>query len=122
MTRNILLTTLDALDVERPLRYYSAQNEFGSSYCEAQLGMEASSKYILARFPIDEIYVIGEEGSAGGAEDGKPVRLKDAGALYDGKPESFPAFSLYRYRIAQYIDELNLEQQAYDELLPGRNA
>ena len=119
MTRNILLTTLDALDVERPLRYYSAQNEFGSSYCEAQLGMEASSKYILARFPIDEIHVIGEEGSAGGAEDGKPVRLKDAGALYDGKPESFPAFSLYRYRIAQYIDELNLEQQAYDELLPG---
>ena len=61
MTRNILLMTLDALDVERPLRYYSAQNEFGSSYCEAQLGMEASSKYILARFPIDEIHVIGRK-------------------------------------------------------------
>ena len=30
----------------------------------------------------------------------------------------FPPSILYRSRIAQYIDELSLEQQAYDALLP----
>ena len=118
MTRNILLTTLDALGRERPLRYYFVQNEYGNSYCEALQGMEASTKYILSRFPIDGILVIGEEGSPDGADDGKPVRLKDAGALSGQDPETLTSFGLYRYRIAQYIDEVGLEQQAYDALLP----
>ena len=61
MNRNILLTSLDALESEQALRYYSARNEFGFDYCEAMQSMEASAKYILARFPVDEILVIGEE-------------------------------------------------------------
>ena len=118
MTRNILLTSLDVLDSDRPLRYYSAQNEFGNRYCEAMQGMEASSKYILSRFPIDEILVLGEDESSVSADDTKLVRMRDAGALYAEDPKTLPAFSLYRYRIAQYIDEINQEQQAYDALFP----
>lgn len=118
MNKNILLTSLDALECERPLRYYSARNEFGYDYCEAMQSMEASAKYILARFPIDEILVIGEEASSGGGDAPKPIRLRDAESLFAAEPGSLSAFDLYRARIAQYIDEISLEQQAYDALLP----
>ena len=118
MTRNILLTTLDALENDRPLRYYSVKNEFGCNYCEAAQSMEASTKFILARFPIDEILVLGEEGSSDDGVKMNPLRLRDACTLYSANPGSLSAFDLYRLRIAQYIDELSLEQQAYDALLP----
>ena len=117
MTHNILLTSLDALEDDRSLQYYAVKNEFGFDYCEAMQSMEASAKYILARFPIDEILVIGEEVSSDDAEGRKPLRLKDANA-YSTDPASLSAFGLYRSRLAQYIDELSMEQQAYDTLLP----
>ena len=63
------------------MRYYSAQNEFGYDYCEAMQSMEASTKYILPRFPIDEILVIGEDASSEGEDNSKPFRLRVAGAL-----------------------------------------
>ena len=116
MPRNILLTTLDVLEKDSTIRYYSAQNEFGHDYCEAMQSMEASTKYILARFPIDEIHVIGEDAS--GEDDSKPIRLRDAGDLHPAASETLSAFSLYRARIAQYINELSPEQQVYDALLP----
>lgn len=118
MVRNILLTSLDALESEQALRYYAAQNEFGSNYCEAMQSMEASTKLILARFPIDEILVIDGEGDPEGGNQADPLRVKEANALYSAEPGSLSAFDLYRSRIAQYIDEMSLEQQAYDKLLP----
>ena len=118
MKKNILLTSLDALEDDRALQYYAVKNEYGCSYCEAVQSMEASTKYILARFPIDAILVIGENGAAAGVEDGKPLRLKDAGALSSEDQETLSAFDLYRSRIAQYINETSLEQQACDALLP----
>lgn len=118
MPRSILLTTLDVLENDRTMRYYSAQNEFGHDYCEAMQSMEASTKYILSRFPIDEILVIGEDASSEGEDISKPFRLRDAGALHPAASNTLSAFSLYRSRIAQYIDEVSLEQQACDALLP----
>ncbi len=118
MARNIILTSLDALDSDLSLRYYSIRNEFGCDYCEALQSMEASTKYILSRFPIDELLVIGEEGSSGDGDYRKSFRLRDAAALYSKAPDSLSAFDLYQYRIAQYIDERNLEQQFFDTLLP----
>ena len=118
MPRSILLTTLDVLENDRTMRYYSAQNEFGHDYCEAMQSMEASTKYILSRFPIDEILVIGEDASSEGEDNSKPFRLRDTDTLHPADSKTLSAFSLYRSRIAQYIDEVSLEQQAYDALLP----
>ena len=115
MIRNILLTSLDTPESGNPLWYYSAQNEFSFSYCEARQCMEASAKYVLARFPIDEILVIGNEADPDG---GKPFRLKDATAPDPADPKALSAIGLYRSRLAQYINELNPEEQAYDALLP----
>ena len=90
MTRNILLTSLNSTENDRSLRYYSAQNEFGYDYCEAAQSMEASAKYILARFQIDEILVIGEELSTDDGDDLKPIRLRDASALYSADSDALP--------------------------------
>ena len=118
MSRNYLMTSLDALNSNRVLQYYSVQNEFGRDYCEALQSMEASTKYILSRFPIDEIIVIGEKGSTADGNNMETVRLRDAKDLYSKDTASLSAFDLYRSRIAQYIDELSLEQESYNNLLP----
>ena len=52
MPRNIILTSLEGLESDRALRYYSVRNEFGFKYCEAMQSMEASTKYILSHFPV----------------------------------------------------------------------
>lgn len=118
MIRNILLTSLDALKSDQALRYYAAQNEFGFDYCEAMQSVEASTKYILSRFPIDEILVIGADSAPDGGDVLKSYRLKDAGDLFAAEPGSLSPFDLYRSRMAQYIGEQSLEQQACDKLLP----
>lgn len=119
MIRNILLTSLDTPESGNPLWYYSAQNEFSFSYCEARQCMEASAKYVLARFPIDEILVIGNETDPDG---GKPFRLKDATAPDPADPKALSAIGLYRSRLAQYINELNPEEQAYALCCPKSSA
>ena len=118
MSRNIILTSLDSLESDSPLEYYSVQNEFGYDYCEAMLSMEASTKYILSRFPIDEIHILGEGGSSDSENDGKPLRLRDAGTFSSSNADPLSAFSLYRTRIAQWINEQSPEQLSYDALLP----
>ena len=82
MPRNILLTSLDALENDRVLRYYAVQNEFGFDYCEAAQRMEASVEYILSRFPVDEILVLGGDMPSENGDEKKSRRLKDASALF----------------------------------------
>jgi hypothetical protein len=118
MSKNILLTSLSTKGIYKPLRYYSANNEFDHSYCEAMQSMEASTKYILSRFPIDEILVIGDEMSLDNENSLKPFRLMDAGELYSAEPQTLSPFGLYRSRLAQALGEQSLEQQVCNALLP----
>ena len=117
MTRNILLTSPDVLGFERPLRYYSVQSESGRRYCEALQSMEASNRFILSRFPIDEIIVLDGIDLSDPAKNKEPVCLKDAGALYGTDPMTLSAYGLYRSRMAQFADGLSLEQKEYDAIL-----
>ena len=118
MTRNILLTSPDVLEIERPLRYYSVRGDSGRSYCEALQSMEASTRFILSRFSIDEIIVLDGKDLSDPAKNEEPVCLKDAGALYGADPLTLSAYGLYRSRMAQFADGLSLEQKEYDSILP----
>ena len=118
MARTILLTSLSASENEKPVRYFSVRNRFGYSYCDAFMSAEASTKYVLSRYDIDEIFVIGRNTTFDEGDDGRPIILKEGSSFYSADIRTLSAYSLYRYRIAQFIDELTIEQQEYMELLP----
>ena len=119
MPRNILLTSLSAADNNLPLRYFSIRNEFGFDYCDALLDAEASIKAMLARFKIDEIYVICGARAYDERDDLKPASLRDGNALYSADKASLSTYGLLKYRLAQYAEELALDQEAADGRLTG---
>ena len=119
MAWNILLTSLSAAENDPPLRYFSMQKEFGFDYCDALLDTEAGIKAVLARHRIDEIIVIGGTGSLDEKDELDSVSIRQGSSLYSEDRASFSTYRLLRYRIAQYADELNSDQKAEEELLPG---
>ena len=109
MTRNILLTPLDAQVDDGAPRYYRVQNDHDCDHCEAWQSMEASTECILARFPIDEILIIGD----GDCHEGAvllPFRARWAPEPVSKDPASPCALDLYRLRLAYHIDESGPEQ------------
>ena len=82
MVRNILLTSLSAVENDLPLRYYSLQNEFGFEYCDALTDAEAGIKAILAGYDIDEIIVIGGDGAFDEKDELGAVSLLQGSSLY----------------------------------------
>jgi len=118
MAWNILLTSLSAAENDLPLRYFSVQNEFGSDYCDVLLDAEAGIKAMLARYDIDEVIVIGEDGSFDEKDELNSVPLRNKDSLYSGDRASFSTYRLLLYRLAQYADELTLDQKQEEELQP----
>ena len=119
MARNILLTSLSAAENNLPLRYFSLQKEFGFDYCDALLDAEAGIKALLSRYAIDEIIVIGGDGSYEESDVLSSVPLLNGRNLYGSDRASLSAYGLLRYRLAQYADEKALDLQTEDELLPA---
>ncbi len=119
MVRNILLTSLSAVENDLPLSYYSLQKEFGFDYCDALTDAEAGIKAILAGYDIDEIIVIGGDGAFDEKDELGAVSLLQGSSLYAEDRREFSAYRMLRYRLAQYAGELTLEQKAEEELLPG---
>ena len=118
MKKNILLTTLDVPGNDRSPGYYSARNEFGYDYCEALQSIEAGTKLMLARVPVDEILIIGDEVLQGDMDSQKSIRLKDSKNLSQEEGSGLSALDLYKCRLARYIDEISRDEKAYDTLLP----
>ena len=120
MAKNILLTSLSASENDYPISYFSARNEgeFSRDYCEAVLSVEASTKYMLSRYQIDAIVVTGGYSTCDEGDALRVIPLKEGSDFYSADIRNLSTFSLYRYRIAQFIDGMALEQQRYRELLP----
>ena len=118
MAQNILLTSLSAVENGASLHYYSFPNEFGFDYCAALLETEASIQATLGRYHIDEIVVIGGENTYHEGEDLKSFPLSHGRTLYSKDKESLSTYGLLQYRIAQYSDELDLDQKAEEALIP----
>ena len=118
MARNILLTSLSAAEHDLPLRYFGMEKEFGFDYCSALLDAEAGIKAVLARHSIDEVIVIGAADAYDEKDERNAVCLGDGSSLYSEDRMTFSSYRLLRYRLAQYADELNLDEEAADKLLP----
>ncbi len=117
MAYKILLTSLYEADKNGDLHYFYAKDGGRNYYCDALTTVEASTKFVLSKHEIDEIVTIGRKTTFDDGDDGRLIELKSGKDFYTSDIRDLSTYSLYRYRIAQYIDELRLEQQDLLELL-----
>lgn len=117
MAHNILLTSLCTPGDDEQIRYFYGKDGYKNRYCDAMLTVEASCKYILAKYPIDEIITLGRKLTFDEGDDGRLIELREGKNFYTADIQDLSTYSLFRYRIAQYIDELKIEQQDLGLLL-----
>ncbi len=117
MAYSILLTSLYPVSKDEPLRYYYAEEEGRRVYTDAMLTVEATTKYILSRHHIDEIIVLGRQLNSDAGDDERVLGVDDGKSFYASDISELSTYSLYRYRLAQFIDDLKIEQQEITELL-----
>ena len=117
MKYRILITPLYGVSAGGKLHYYFNEKGDKTCYCDALLSAEASCKYVLANDSIDEIITFGSK-STYDPEDGlKSVVLKEGSTFYTSDIKDMSTYSLFRYRLAEYLDDINVEEQDIRELL-----
>ncbi|MDO4740251.1 MAG: hypothetical protein Q4A66_06250 [Eubacteriales bacterium] len=115
--KNILLVSIENLVPGRPLVYtysYSCEGEGELHYCNSLLRTEAGAKYILSHHKIDEIIVIGSDATYSSEDQLESAALGRASDIYKPDIRSMSEYSLFRYRIAEYLQGIDLEE--YDVL------
>ena len=111
MKYRVMITSLCGGNPNEKIQYYCANDGQKSMYCDAMLSAEASSKYILAHFPIDEIITIGSKATYDPEDELVPMRLVDGKSFFASDISELSHYSLFRYRLAQYLEELRIEDQ-----------
>ena len=117
MAYNILFTSLYPVVKDEPLRYYYAVEGGRRIYTDAMLTVEATTKYIMSRHHIDEIIVLGRHLTCDAGDDARVLGVDEGKDLYSSDINELSTYSLFRYRLAQYIDDLKIEQQEITEIL-----
>lgn len=117
MAYNILFTSMYAADKDEPLRYYFANEGDRRVYTDAMLTVEATTEYILSCQHIDEILILGRQLTFDTDDERRVLGVEDGKSFYASDINELSTYDLYRYRLAQFIDDLNIEQHDLMELL-----
>ena len=117
MAINILLTTLFPAGKDEPLRYYYATEGEKRLYTDALLTVEATTKYILSEHHIDEILIFGRQTTFDAGDNERKLGVEDGKSFYKSDINELTTYSLFRYRLAQFIDDLKIEQEEFNQLL-----
>lgn len=114
----ILVTPLYRSSSFTKTKYYYAQDGDGRvHYCEALLSAEASAKLVLANRQIDEIVTFGTKSTYDPGDEIKTIVLNEGRNFYASDIRNLSTYSLFRYRLSEYLDELNAELQDLRTLL-----
>ena len=111
MKHSIMITSLFGGIASKEIEYYFTEDSEKTQYCDAVLAAEASSKYILAKHHIDEIITLGSKSTFDPGDEMKQTVLREGSSFYSSDINSLSTYSLLRYRLAQYIDEIRIEDQ-----------
>ena len=117
-TYRLMITSLYEGDSRDSVEYYYAREGEKNIYCDALLSAEASSKYILANYTIDEIVTLGSKTTYDPGDELVQMVLREGSSFYSSDIRSMSTYSLLRYRLAQYLDDLRIEEQDLRDLLP----
>lgn len=107
--RNVLITSLDSMENRSEHRFFYIKEGRKTSYCDAIGVAEAGTKYILSRESIDEIIVLGTGATYKEGDELKHMQLRDFDGYGGEDTEALSEYSFYRYRIAQFLDDLDFE-------------
>lgn len=117
MKYRVMITSLYRGDYNEGLNYYFAKQGERRLYCDAMMSAEASCKYMLANYDIDEIVTFGTKSTFDEGDDLVPIVLKEGKSFYASDTNSLSTYSLLRYRLAEYIDEIDIEKQDLRDLV-----
>ena len=108
--KRILLTTLGSTGNNRfDYQYFYYDHNGQMSYCNSLSIAEAGTKYILSKEDIDEIIVLGS-GATYNTEDAlQPQKLRSFSDYSAEGIENLSEYSFFRYRIAQFVKDIDLE-------------
>ncbi len=106
---NILLTSLSSQYDRKTHRYFYYTENGETHYCDGLSVAEAGAKYLLSRVPIDEIIVLGTGRTYDKGQEMKPLVLNEWSDFDSQDTSSLSEYSFFQYRIAQFLDGLDLE-------------
>lgn len=117
MKQSVIVTSLNTAVERNRLSYYHFSDGINNLYCDALSAAEAGTKYLLSKYRIDSILSFGSESAFNSADDTGIMKLRDGKAFYATDNCELSKYSLYRYRLAEYLDEIDAELQDDRELL-----
>lgn len=117
MKYRVMITSLYRGDSNEGLNYYFAKQGERRMYCDAMMSAEASCKYMLSNYDIDEIVTFGTKSTFDEGDDLIPIVLKEGKSFYASDTNTLSTYSLLRYRLAEFIDEIDIEKQDLRDLV-----
>ena len=117
MAYNVLFTSLFAAGKDEPLRYYFANDGDRRVYTDAMLTVEAATRYVLSRKHIDELIILGRKLTYDEGDEGRVLGADDGKSFFSSDTRELSTYSLFRYRLAQFIDDLRIEQHEISDTL-----
>ena len=118
MAYNILFTSLCNSGLSRLTRYYYAKEGEEKKYTDVMFTAEAATKQFLSSVHIDEIFVLGRNVAWDEGDDKTAYSIADGKSFYDTDLSRLSTYSMFRYRLAQFRDDLNLDQEIINKSLP----
>lgn len=119
MPRNVLLTSLSAVESILQERHFAVRDKDGIVYCDALLDAEAGIKAVLARYQIDEIDILGDANTCDEEDEMKAVSLSHENVRYSGDGAPLSTYDLLLSRIVRYADGLADDPKADEEYMPA---
>ena len=126
MGKNIILTTMSTLPWNPATNYYSTKDRQDHTlYCDGIAQTEAGTKLFLSQLRIDHIVVIGSDKTyCANEESGDKIidsfntpDLVSEAAMYSQNVREY-SYRYYKYRIAQFLQDKNAEQELLAESIP----
>ena len=117
MKKRIMITSLKDRKDRGEINYYYFNDGTKSMYIDALTSTEAGCKYILSNYNIDMIITFGSESTYDVGDDVKSMPLDEGKLFYAVDNNKMSSYSLLRYRLAEYLDDINAEMMDESEVL-----
>lgn len=108
--KNIMLVSLGNANASNEHLYFCHEEGGVTRYCDGMIQAEAGAKYILSKEHIDEMIVIGSGATYDEEDVQRKMPLGEGIDFYMADPKQLSEYGLFRYRMAEYLESIDLEE------------